>query len=69
MLQCINFDILENQNVNLKHAKTHGESWLTGLFKDNKNCRKRCEICSKLTIKITESGVFIVHSEHISHIF
>ena len=43
------------------------------LFKVNKrNTRKRCEICSKLTIKTPErrrSGVFIVKFEHISHLF
>ena len=44
------------------------------LFKvNNKNTRKRCEICSKLTIKTPErchwyhSGVFIVNFEQISH--
>ena len=37
--------------------------------------RKRCEICSKLTIKTPErgqrrcSGVFIVNFEHILHLF
>ena len=37
------------------------------LFKvNNKNTRKRYEICSKLTIK---TGVFIVNFEHILHIF
>ena len=43
---------------------------------DNRNTRKRCEICSKLTIKTPEwrqltccSIVFVVNSEHISHIF
>ena len=43
------------------------------LFKfNNRNTRKRCETCSKLTIKTTEwrqwrrSGVFIVNFEHIS---
>ena len=40
---------------------------------NNRNNRKRCEICSKLTIKTAErqhsrrSGVFIVNFEHISH--
>ena len=40
-----------------------------------RNTRKRCEICSKLTIKTLEqrqrcrSGVFIVNFEHISHLF
>ena len=46
------------------------------LFKvNNKNTRKRCEICSKLTIKTPErrhwrrSAVFLVYSEPISHLF
>ena len=40
----------------------------------NKNTRARCEICSKLTIKIPErrqwrcSGIFIVTFEHITHL-
>ena len=41
------------------------------MFKVNKrNTRASCEICSKLTIKTPErrSGVFIVNSEHISHL-
>ena len=45
------------------------------MFKvNNRNPRTRCEICSKLTIKIPErrqsrrSGVFIVNFEHISHL-
>ena len=42
---------------------------------NNRNTRKRCEICSKLTIKTPEqrqwrrSGVFNVNFEHISHFF
>ena len=36
---------------------------------NNKNTKKRCEMCSKLTIKTPNSGVFIVNSEHISHLF
>ena len=41
---------------------------------NNRNTGTRCEICSKLTIKIPErrhwrrSGVFIVNFEHISHL-
>ena len=41
----------------------------------NRNTRTRCEICSKLTMKVPEqcywyrSGVFIVNFEHISHLF
>ena len=45
------------------------------MFKvNNRNIRARCEICSKLTIKIPErrhwrpSGIFIVNFEHISHL-
>ena len=44
----------------------------TYLFKvNNRNSKKKCEICSKLTIKMVEqhSGVFIVNVEHISHLF
>ena len=44
------------------------------MFKVNgQKTRTRCEICSKLTIKIPErrhwrrSGIFIVNFEHISH--
>ena len=46
------------------------------LFKvNNRNTRTRCELCSKLTIKISErhhwrrSVVFVVNFEHISHLF
>ena len=46
------------------------------MFKfNNRNTRKRCEICSKLTIKLPEPcqwrrfGVFIVNFEHILHLF
>ena len=45
------------------------------MFKvNNRNTRARCEICSKLIIKIPErrqwrrSGIFIVNFEHISHL-
>ena len=42
---------------------------------NNRNTKKRCQICSKLTIKTPErsqwrcSGVFIDNFEHISHFF
>ena len=38
---------------------------------NNSNTRKRCEICSKLTIKSPQrrSNVFIVNFEHISYFF
>ena len=37
---------------------------------NNRNTRARCEMCSKLTIKIPERcpGIFIVNFEHISHL-
>ena len=37
---------------------------------NNSHTRTRCEICSKLTIKIPERrpGIFIVNFEHISHL-
>ena len=41
---------------------------------NNRNTKTRCEICSKLTIKIAEgrqwrcSGILIVNFEHISHL-
>ena len=41
------------------------------LFKfNNRNTRRRCEVCSKLKIKqpMTFSGVFIVFFENISHL-
>ena len=45
------------------------------MFKvNNRNTRARCEICLKLTIKTPERrhwrrcGVFIVNSEHMSHL-
>ena len=38
-----------------------------------RNARTRCEVCSKLTIKIPERnwsrcGVFIINFEHMSHL-
>ena len=68
-------------------GKNFGQKWLNFLYKglypfniylfkiNNRNIGKRCEICSKLTIKALErghwrrSGVFIVNFEHISHLF
>ena len=41
------------------------------MFKvNNRNTRKRCEICSKLTIKIrgVVLDIFIVNFEHIPHL-
>ena len=40
------------------------------LFKvNNRNSRKSCEICSKLTIKRRRSVVFIIKYEHVSYVF
>ena len=40
------------------------------LFKvNNRNSRKRCEICSKLTLKTTEWRHVFVNFQHISHLF
>ena len=61
-------------------AENQGVFWMkpskTYLFKfNNRSTRKRCEICSKLTIKTPErchgrsSGVFIANFEHISPLF
>ena len=38
---------------------------------NNRNTRKRSEVCSKLTVKTVErqSGIFIINFEHISHLF
>ena len=64
------------ENIMLRiHKKMH-DQFPAGnyMFKvNNRNTRTRCEICSKLTIKIAEqrqwrrSGIFTVNSEHISH--
>ena len=53
---------------------THYPTNIYLLKVNNRNSRKRCEICSKLTIKTRErrrrrSGVFIVNFEHVSHLF
>ena len=62
-----------------KHIKqtTEASVILVGIYLlkvNKKNIRTRCEICSKLTIKIPErrhwrrSGVFSVSFEHILHL-
>ena len=60
--------LLKMEEINL-HSKTY-------LFKvSNKNARKWCEICLKLTIKTPKRrhwhlfGVFVVNFEPISHLF
>ena len=58
------------------HCSTHPIYIPVGIYLlevRNRNTRKRCEICSKLTIRTPKrrhwlpSGVFIVNFEHISH--
>ena len=54
--------------------KSYGPSWHLPAQSYNRNTRRRCEICSKLTIKTPEqriwrrSGIFTVNFEHISHL-
>ena len=61
--------------VNLNKVSSEGHPAGNYMFKvSNRKTRTRCEICSKLTIKIPEwghlrrCGVFIVDFEHISHL-
>ena len=57
--------------LEMDHTLMPANSYL--LKVNNRNTRKRCEICLKLTIRTPErrqwrsSGVFIVNFEHISH--
>ena len=59
----------------LKFVDRNTQLTLTSKSTKKKNDRKRCKICSKLTIKTVErrhgrrSGVFVVNFEHISHRF
>ena len=74
-------------NISLGFENTHEDSTFfthviriptpagNSIFKvNNRNTRKRCEICSKLTIKTSEwnhrrySSVFIINFEHILHL-
>ena len=68
------FHVLVTQDIKWFHEFTSIPAYIY-LFKvDNRNTRKRYEICSKLTIKSLErrhwrrSGIFIVCVEHISHL-
>ena len=70
MMGCKNFDSNRNQSILTANIPI-------GIYRlkvNNSNTRKRCEICSKLTIKTPErrhwcrSGVFIVNFEQISHL-
>ena len=65
--------IISNQIIILE-LSYHYPADIYLLKVNNRNSRTRCEICSKLTIKIPErrqwrrSGIFIVNFEHISHL-
>ena len=58
-----------------RKTSTHYPANIYSFKVNNRNTRQRCEICSKLTTKTSErhhwrrSGVFIVNSDHISHLF
>ena len=60
--------------LNLQNSQCH-QANLCLLIVNNRSTRKRCKICSKLAIKTPKrrhwrrSGIFIVNSEHISHLF
>ena len=59
------------QQLNIPEQENRRNPANIYLFKfDNRNIRKMCEICSKLTIKTPgRSDVFIINFEHISHLF
>ena len=67
--------VAEERIMDIKERRTYLNPAGIYLFKvNNRNTRARCEICSKLTIKIPErrhwrrSGIFIANFEHISHL-
>ena len=67
--------VAEERIMDIKERRTYLNQAGIYLFKvNNRNTRARCEICSKLTIKIPErrhwrrSGIFIANFEHISHL-
>ena len=70
------FDKIHKQYLaTWKFAETWEFTMVICLFKvDKRNTNTRCEICSKLRTKTPEwrqwrsSGVFILNSEHISHL-
>ena len=54
----------ESASLNNYHRDNPGNIYL---FKvNNSNSRKRCEICSELTIKTPFSSVAVVDSEHVN---
>ena len=64
----------KQSNLRLSHIYLKFPASIYLLKVNNRSTRTRCEICSKLTIKIPErrqwrcSGIFIVNFEHISHL-
>ena len=69
--------VTHNKNLEQRKFRTKEPADPVGnyMFKfNNRNIRKRCDICSKLIIKTPErrhwrrSGVFILNFEHISHL-
>ena len=72
MFQSLNFEVIDMAWISTDITSPAN----IYLFKDNnRNTTKRCEICSKLTLKTPEwfwwrrSGVFIVNFKHISQLF
>ena len=63
--------IIKTYDVIVLYSQYH-EHWLAGNYMfqvNNRNTRTRCDICSKLTIKIRRrSSVFTVNFEYISHL-
>ena len=58
---------LDNNIYTIKNTPTNNHLFIV----NNSYTIKRCEICSKLTMKTPElhSTVFVVDFEHISHLF
>ena len=66
--------ILSNSHTVVFQAKSSTANFRTPyrasiylLRVNNKNTRKKCEVCSKLISHWRRSSVFIVNFEHISH--
>ena len=53
------------------YTRKNSQTKIYLIIANKSNTKKRCEICSKLTIKTPERRctVFIVNFEHISHLF
>ena len=78
VIHMINRSYEWKMEISALHFETRGKIPISVgiyMFKvNNRNTRKKCEICSKLTIKTPQrlhwrrSGVFIVNFQHISHL-